>query len=79
MRGPHNIFRLIRTGATFERSGAMALALNTLEAPVSIRVSARILAWPFKIFGLKGDRQYSPVLRALTCIRPRSYGGCRSS
>ena len=70
MRGPHNIFRLIRTGATFERSGAMALALNTLEAPVSIRVSARILAWPFKIFGLKGDKQYSPVLRALIALGP---------
>ena len=28
MRGPHNIWRLIRTGATFERTGAMKLALE---------------------------------------------------
>ena len=55
MRGPHNILRLIRTGATFERSGAMALALNALEAPAAIRISARILIWPFKILGLKGN------------------------
>ncbi|MED5531142.1 MAG: hypothetical protein VYA61_02120 [Pseudomonadota bacterium] len=58
MRGPHNILRLVRTGATFERSGAMALALNALEAPTAIRLSARILAWPFKIFGFRGDKQY---------------------
>ncbi len=70
MRGPHNILRLIRTGATFERSGAMALALHSLEAPTLIRVSARILTWPFKIFGLKGDKRYSPVLRALIALGP---------
>ena len=70
MRGPHNILRLVRTGATFERSGAMALALNALEAPTAIRVSARILAWPFKIFGFRGDKQYSPVLRALIALGP---------
>ena len=28
MRGPHNIWRLVRTGATFERSGAMRAALD---------------------------------------------------
>ena len=70
MRGPHNILRLIRTGATFERSGAMALALSALDAPVSIKVSSRILIWPFKIFGLKGDLKYSPVLRALIALGP---------
>ena len=30
MRGPHNLWRLIRTGATFERTGAMRLALEEL-------------------------------------------------
>ncbi len=70
MRGPHNIWRLIRTGATFERSGAMALALASLEAPVSIRLSARIVAWPFKLLGLRGDKKYSPVLRALIALGP---------
>ena len=31
MRGPHNIWRLIRTGATFERTGAMREALEAME------------------------------------------------
>ena len=30
MRGPHNILRLIRTGATLERTGAMAVVMGTL-------------------------------------------------
>ena len=33
MRGPHNLWRLIRTGATFERTGAMATALAAFDAP----------------------------------------------
>ena len=28
MRGPHNIWRLIRTGATLERTGAMNVVLD---------------------------------------------------
>ena len=31
MRGPHNIWRLIRTGATFERTGAMHVILDKLD------------------------------------------------
>ena len=34
MRGPHNIWRLVRTGATFERTGAMKQALEALEEGV---------------------------------------------
>ncbi len=70
MRGPHNIWRLIRTGATFERSGAMKLALDALEAPTAIRVAARVLGWPFKWLGLKGDPSQPPVLRALVALGP---------
>ena len=70
MRGPHNIWRLVRTGATFERSGAMAIAMDALEAPKSIRMPIRLLVWPFKFLGLKGEKKYSPVLRALIALGP---------
>ena len=56
MRGPHNIWRLVRTGATFERSGAMAIAMDALEAPKSIRMPIRLLIWPFRLLGLKGEK-----------------------
>ncbi|UPH72335.1 2-polyprenylphenol 6-hydroxylase [Abyssibius alkaniclasticus] len=70
MRGPHNIWRLIRTGATFERSGAMRVALDALDAPRSLRIAARILGWPFAWLGLKGDPSQPPILRALTALGP---------
>ena len=53
MRGPHNLWRLIRTGATFERTGAMRLALEAFDAPPSLRVAARVLGWPFQWLGLR--------------------------
>lgn len=70
MRGPHNIWRLIRTGATFERTGAMKIALEMLDVPPSVRVAARILGWPFKWLGLKGDASQPPVLRAMSALGP---------
>ncbi len=70
MRGPHNIWRLIRTGATFERSGAMKLALDAMNAPMSIRICARILGLPFRFLGYKGDPTQPPLLRALTALGP---------
>ena len=70
MRGPHNIFRLIRTGATFERTGAMSVVLEAFEAPPALRLALRILAWPFKWFGIKGDETQPPVTRALTALGP---------
>ena len=70
MRGPHNIWRLIRTGATFERTGAMKIALELLDVPPSIRVAARVMGWPFKWLGLKGDITQPPVLRAITALGP---------
>jgi len=70
MRGPHNIWRLIRTGATFERSGAMKIALEAMNAPTSLRVAARVMVWPFRWLGLKGDQDQPPVLRALTALGP---------
>lgn len=70
MRGPHNIWRLIRTGATFERTGAMALALEAMEVPPRLRFAARLFGWPFKWLGLRGDPALPPVTRALTALGP---------
>jgi len=70
MRGPHNIFRLIRTGATFERTGAMNVILNAYQAPVGLRLAAKILGWPFQWLGYKGDPTMPPVTRALTALGP---------
>lgn len=70
MRGPHNLLRLIRTGATFERSGAMRQVLEAMDAPASLRVAARVLGWPFKWLGYRGDPSQPPVLRAITALGP---------
>ena len=70
MRGPHNLWRLIRTGATFERTGAMKQALEALDAPPTLRVAARVLGWPFQWLGLEGDPSQPPILRALTALGP---------
>ncbi|SFI09419.1 2-polyprenylphenol 6-hydroxylase [Albimonas pacifica] len=65
-----NLWRLARTGATFQRTGAMEEALAALDAPRSIRVAARILGWPLGPLGLKGDPALPPVVRALTALGP---------
>jgi ubiquinone biosynthesis protein len=70
MRGPHNIWRLIRTGATLERTGAMGVVLEAFRAPPRLRILARILGWPFKWLGLKGDPALPPATRALTALGP---------
>ncbi|MEO9822936.1 MAG: 2-polyprenylphenol 6-hydroxylase [Paracoccaceae bacterium] len=70
MRGPHNILRLIRTGATFERTGAMRQVLEAMDAPPALRVAARVLGWPFKWLGYKGDASLPPTTRALTALGP---------
>ena len=41
MRGPHNIWRLIRTGATLERAGAMNVVLDAFDASPPLRFVAR--------------------------------------
>ena len=70
MRGPHNIWRLIRTGATFERTGAMRVVLEAMNAPPRLRLAARVLGWPFKFLGLRGDPALPPLVRALTALGP---------
>src|SRR6056297_3541002 len=70
MRGPHNILRLIRTGATLERTGAMGLIMDAFEAPPLVRGTMRFLAWPFQWMGYKGDETSPPAPRALTALGP---------
>lgn len=70
MRGPHNIWRLVRTGATLERTGAMRVVLDAFGAPAHLRLVARVLGWPFAPLGLKGDPAMPPLPRALTALGP---------
>ncbi|MFT6024878.1 MAG: ubiquinone biosynthesis protein [Ascidiaceihabitans sp.] len=70
MRGPHNIWRLIRTGATLERTGAMNVVLDAFEAPRSLRFIAHALGKPFMWLGYKGDPSVPPAPRALTALGP---------
>lgn len=70
MRGPHNIWRLIRTGATLERTGAMNVVLDAFEATPALRFVARALGLPFKWLGYKGDPSMPPATRALTALGP---------
>ena len=70
MRGPHNIWRLVRTGATLERTGAMGVVLDAAEAPRVLRIAARVLGWPFKWLGFEGDPTQPPVVRALQALGP---------
>ncbi|SPJ24622.1 2-polyprenylphenol 6-hydroxylase [Palleronia abyssalis] len=70
MRGPHNIWRLIRTGATLERTGAMIVVLDAFRAPRSLRIAARTLGWPFKWLGYKGDPALPPATRAIQALGP---------
>jgi ubiquinone biosynthesis protein len=48
----------------------MGVVLHALEAPHSVRIAARILAWPFAWLGLAGDPDLPPVVRALTALGP---------
>lgn len=70
MKGPHNILRLIRTGATLERTGAMSVVMAAMDAPPLVRGTMRFLAWPFQWLGYRGDRAMPPATRALTALGP---------
>ncbi len=70
MRGPHNILRLIRTGATLERTGAMGVVMEAMDAPPQVRAILRFLAWPFQWLGYRGDPDMPPATRALSALGP---------
>ncbi len=48
----------------------MREVLNAMEAPASLRIVARVLGWPFRWLGHKGDTSLPPVTRALTAMGP---------
>jgi ubiquinone biosynthesis protein len=60
----------VRTGATFERAGAMRVVLEAMDAPRPVRIAARVLGWPFAWLGLRGDPATPPLVRALTALGP---------
>src|SRR5690606_4389759 len=70
MRGPHNIWRLMRTGATFERTGVMKVVLDAYNAPPILRIVLRVLVWQVRWLGIKGDVTMPPATRALTALGP---------
>ena len=70
MRGPHNILRLIRTGATLERTGALNVVLDAFDAPPLLRFVAKTLSVPFVWLGYRGDPSMPPATRALTALGP---------
>ena len=48
----------------------MKALLDTFEAPWTVRVGLRALAWPVQWLGLKGDPALPPVTRAVTALGP---------
>lgn len=70
MRGPHNVWRLIRTGATFARTGALGEVLTAFDTPPLLRTTARAVSWSFAFLGLRGDPSLPPIPRALTALGP---------
>lgn len=70
MRGPINILRLIRTGATFARTGALGEVLKVMDAPPLVHVAARMISYPAVLLGKRGDKNLPPITRALTALGP---------
>ena len=70
MRGPHNLLRLVRTGATLERTGAAQEIFDAMDAPPLVRGAVRILGWPFQWLGYRGNPSEPPTVRALTALGP---------
>lgn len=48
----------------------MGVVLDAFQAPPSLRIVARVLGWPFKWLGIKGDVSLPPATRALTALGP---------
>jgi ubiquinone biosynthesis protein len=70
IRVPSHLWRLLRTGATFERTGAMVAILDALDVRGWPRFAIRAFAWPFGVFGHKGNPDLPPLPRALQAMGP---------
>ena len=64
------LWRLLRTGATFERTGAMRDILDAVGLTGWPRFAIRAVARPFGLFGRRGDSHLPPVARALQAMGP---------
>ncbi|MEM7057263.1 MAG: 2-polyprenylphenol 6-hydroxylase [Pseudomonadota bacterium] len=70
MSAPNHLWRLFRTGATFERTGAMRELLDAFEIRGWPRLVIRAFGWPVGMFGRIGDPSLPPVARALQAMGP---------
>ena len=48
----------------------MSIVLRALSAPRPLRIIARLLCWPIKWLGLRGDESMPAVTRALSALGP---------
>ena len=48
----------------------MSIVLAALSAPRPLRIIARVLCWPIKWLGLRGDDSMPAVTRALSALGP---------
>ncbi len=46
------------------------MVLDAFDAPLALRWSARVLGWPFRWLGYRGDSSLPPLTRALTALGP---------
>ncbi|MEL6577151.1 MAG: 2-polyprenylphenol 6-hydroxylase [Pseudomonadota bacterium] len=70
LSAPWHLWRLFRTAATFERTGALAVLVDTLEVPRSARAVIRGFGRLLGIFGRVGDPSLPPVARACAAMGP---------
>lgn len=70
LRAPSHLWTLLRTGATFERTGAMGELLDAFEVHGWPRWVIRTVALPIHFFGRPGDASLPPVARALQAMGP---------
>ncbi|MEM6677521.1 MAG: 2-polyprenylphenol 6-hydroxylase [Pseudomonadota bacterium] len=70
LSAPWHLWRLFRTAATFERTGALAFILVSLEVPRSARAVIRALGMLLGPFGRAGDASLPPVARACAAMGP---------
>ncbi|MEM6487711.1 MAG: 2-polyprenylphenol 6-hydroxylase [Pseudomonadota bacterium] len=69
-RAPRHIWRLIRTGATFERTGALAVILEDQAVPRAAQIPIRAVGRLFGLLGASGDPSLPPVARACQAMGP---------
>ena len=70
LSAPSHLWTLLRTGATFERNGAMSQLLDAFELQGWPRWVIRTIAMPVGVFGRVGDPSLPPVARALEAMGP---------